>query len=177
MMATMKALAVTLLALNACAPPPTVTFSIPASSAAADLHNESVVVKAVNDAVGCTVVTITESETATSLAANTFAFAYTEGDQNTLFEAGDDGFYQPANNSVLIFPTDTNLQGPNGEPLGDEQAQRDILHEIGHAFGLQHTTTPGAVMNTSATVAPLKVFLPEFVSELRDLAGVSCPSK
>lgn len=176
----MKALALIILAACGEAPKPLV-FNVPTVTQPEDTANLAVSVQALNGAFGCAIVS-TNTANVSPDASHTFAFAYEETQVDELYTEGADGFYEPSTQRILMFPhsSDKSVLYSQTLTMGmsvvDNYEQRQVLHEIGHAFGLGHSLTDGAIMNVKTALTPIGDSLPEYVQSLRD-AGVACPSQ
>jgi hypothetical protein len=164
----------TLVFLAACQGFQTQHLTMPEATADQDFANATAAAQMINTAFGCSIVTIEKSPTAQPLGESVFAYAYTLDQQNILFNANDTGFFQPSTNSIMLFPALTLTD----ETQDNNEAQREALHELGHLLGIwQHSPTPGAIMSVDTTYDAPTDDLPAFIQSLRDVAGVSCPSK
>lgn len=157
----------------ACGSYQTVKLTTPANTPALDLANMQAAAASINEAFGCSVVTITPSDDAKPLADNVIAFAATPSDEDVLFAEGADGFEQRSNGAIYLISATLPF---NGKPLPDDYARRQIMHEIGHALGISwHSTTAGAIMNTKTVNDAVSDAMPEYISTLKEV-GVACPS-
>ncbi len=160
------------LSLMACGSPiHPLLLSLPVETDAADADNVSYSIGAVNDAFGCPVISARPSADAKALGRGVLAFAYSDTDQEILFNEEADGFYDRQKESVLLFPKMFDIK--NGVDVGENIERRQILHELGHMFGLQHTDMPGDIMNPSTSQDHVDQSVAQYVSSLRDI-GVVC---
>ena len=78
------------------------------------------------------------------------------------------------NKRILGVKIYISIYDMNGKPMTKNQVYTIMLHEIGHALGLEHSKDPNSLMyaGTNSEMAEEQEILPEDVKALYDLYGI-----
>ena len=78
------------------------------------------------------------------------------------------------NKRILGVKIYISIYDMNGKPMTKNQVYTIMLHEIGHALGLEHSKDPNSLMytGTNSEMAEDQEILPEDVKALYDLYGI-----